>query len=214
MLQPNDVVLFQGDSITDCGRDREIDNNDSMAAWGRGYAALAGASLRANLPAYDLTVINRGVSGDQVPDLIARWDDDAIAHKPSLISILIGVNDEWRFHREGSGEGVPLDVFETGYRQVLDRSREAMPEVQFVLCEPFVLRCGGITDSWFPQFDQRRKIVETLAIEYDTRFVPFQQIFDEAVKHAPPEYWAPDGVHPTPAGHALMAQNWMRVVLG
>ncbi len=81
-----------------------------------------------------------------------------------------------------------------------------------VVCEPFVLRCGAVNDSWFPEFEQRRAVAEKLAVELKLTFVPFQQMFNEALKQAPANYWAGDGVHPTLAGHALMAKTWREVV--
>jgi lysophospholipase L1-like esterase len=44
------------------------------------------------------------------------------------------------------------------------------------------------------------------------RFVPLQAAFDARAAETGPEAWAKDGVHPTPAGHALIAQQWRAVV--
>jgi lysophospholipase L1-like esterase len=84
--------------------------------------------------------------------------------------------------------------------------------VRIVVCEPFVLRCGAVNDTWFPEFDQRRGVARKLADELKLTFVPFQTMFDKAVESAPPAYWAGDGVHPTLAGHALMAKTWREAV--
>ena len=81
-----------------------------------------------------------------------------------------------------------------------------------VVCEPFVLRCGAVNDQWFPEFDQRRAVARKLADEMGLTLAPFQSMFDKATKGAPPQYWAGDGVHPTLAGHALMAKAWRKVV--
>jgi len=200
------VILFQGDSITDAGRDKKGGAPNNTQGLGRGYPNLIGGALLADYPDKKLTVYNRGISGNKVPDLAARWQPDAIDLKPNILSILIGVNDIW--HKlSGRYDGTVAD-YETGYRQLLQQTLEKLPGVRLVICEPFVLRCGAVNDDWFPEFDQRRAAANKLAEEFKLDRVPFQTVFDEAVKLAPPEYWAGDGVHPTLAGHSLMAKTW------
>ena len=107
---------------------------------------------------------------------------------------------------------MPLDVYEATYRKLLDDARQANPKVRFVLCPPFVLRCGAVDDRWFPEITDRMAIVKQIARDYDAVLVDFQAAFDEAVKTTAPDYWAADGVHPTLAGHTLMAQTWVEAV--
>ncbi len=209
-LPENSVILFQGDSITDAGRDRKATAPNDPAALGRGYACLLAAALLADHPKAQLKVYNRGISGNKVPDLAARWEADALALKPKLVSILIGVNDIW--HKlAGRSQGTVAD-YETGYRALLERTVRELPGARIVVCEPFVLRCGAVNERWFPEFDERRAAARKLAESLKLCFVPFQAMFDRATGDAPPPYWAGDGVHPTLAGHALMAKTWRRVV--
>jgi lysophospholipase L1-like esterase len=209
-LEPGSVVLFQGDSITDAGRDRKQNGPNHGAGLGRGYPYLLAGMLLADHPAAQLKVFNRGISGNKVPDLAKRWQEDAIALAPSVLSILIGVNDIW--HKLGGRYDGTVEDYETGFRELLARTLKEIPGVRLIVCEPFVLRCGAVTEAWFPEFDQRRAVAKKLAGEMELCLVPFQSMFDEAVKHAPPAYWAGDGVHPTLAGHALMAKTWRAVV--
>jgi len=210
-LKPESVILFQGDSITDAGRDRNGGQPNNTRGLGRGYPALIAGGLLADYASARLTIYNRGISGNKVPDLAARWQADAVDLKPTILSILVGVNDIW--HKlNGRYDGTVAD-YETGYRQLLQRSLKEIAGVRLVVCEPFVLRCGAVSDSWFPEFDTRRAVAKKLADELKLEFVPFQTMFDEAVKQAPPAYWAGDGVHPSLAGHALMAKTW-RETLG
>lgn len=205
-LPQDAVVLFQGDSITDAGRDKNATAANHQGGLGDGYAMLLAAGLLADHAGSKLKIFNRGISGHKVPDLAARWQSDTVDLKPNVLSILIGVNDIW--HKlNGNYKGTVAD-YETGYRELLKKSVEAIPGVRLVICEPFVLRCGAINDKWFPEFDQRREVARKLAEEQKATLVPFQSMFDEAAKLAPPEYWAGDGVHPTLAGHALMAKTW------
>ena len=211
-LKKGDTVLYQGDSITDAGRDRGSQGNANQArALGTGYPMLLGCELLRDHAALGLQVYNRGISGHKVPDLDKRWQTDTLDLKPALLSILIGVNDIW--HKlNGNYDGTVSD-YETGFAALLTRTRQALPDVTIVVCEPFVLHCGAINDKWFPEFDQRRAAAKKVASEAGTIWVPFQTMFDEAVAAGtPPNYWAGDGVHPSLAGHSLMTQTWRKVV--
>lgn len=210
MIQPNSTILFQGDSITDTGRNREIAEANRGAALGSGYANLIASYLLQAHPNANLRFFNRGISGNRVTDLYARWKVDGINLQPDLISILIGVNDTW--HEFMYGNGVEVARYATIYRMLLDYTKQRLPDVQLVLCEPFVLKCGVVTDDWIAEMDERRQVVRQLAADYGAIFVPFQSMFDEALAQAEPAYWAADGVHPTPAGHRLMADRWLAAV--
>jgi lysophospholipase L1-like esterase len=211
MFAAGSRILFQGDSITDAGRDRTRREVNDAQALGRGYAYLAAARLLADQPRQGLMIWNRGISGNRVPDLLARWQTDCIDLQPDLVSILIGVNDLW--HKfDGRYTGSVAD-YEQGYRELIEQTQQAAPQAQLVLCEPFVLRCGVVTAKWFPEFDQRREVAGKLAREYRTLFVPFQSSLDRALADdSPPSYWTADGVHPTAAGHQLLADAWLGAV--
>ena len=211
MIPNNSTILFQGDSITDCGRNRDADGTpNDLCGLGHGYAMMAAAELLSTRPADALRVFNRGISGNRIVDLDARIKSDIIHLEPEVLSILIGVNDTW--HEYPGKNGVAVPKFERVYRELLTEIREALPKVKFVLCEPFVLKCGVVTDEWVAEMDQRRAVTCKLAQEFGAPFVQFQALFDEAVKLAPPAYWAADGVHPTAAGHMLMAKAWLKQV--
>ena len=208
-LKPGSVVLFQGDSITDAGRSRRNTRANNAQSLGNGYPFLIGCDLLRDRADESLKVYNRGISGNKVPDLQKRWKKDCIDLKPTVLSILIGVNDIW--HKlNGKYKGTVKD-YETGFRKLLKDTIAALPETRIIICEPFVLRCGAINDKWFPEFDERRAVAKKLAGELKLTFVPFQNMFDKATKTAKPNYWAGDGVHPSLAGHALMAKTWRAV---
>lgn len=204
------TILFQGDSITDVGRKYGIAEPNKPKALGNGYVKLIVNELLKRTPTDSFACYNRGISGNRVVDLYARWKVDGVNLQPDLISILIGVNDTW--HEFGSQNGVEVDRYETVYRLLLDYTLEKLPDVQLVLCEPFVLPCGVVTDEWQGEMDQRREIVHKLAQQYGSLFVPFQSMFTTALEQHPAPYWAEDGVHPTNAGHQLMADLWLDVV--
>lgn len=208
-LAEGSVILFQGDSITDAGRARDRTAANDPGGLGNGYPFLIGASLLRDHASRGLKVLNRGISGNKVPDLKARWQEDCIALKPTLLSVLIGVNDIW--HKLGGRYDGTVEDYENGLSDLIEETQTALPETRIVLCEPFVLRCGAVNDQWFPEFDQRRKAAARVAQKLSLDWVPFQSMFDDAVRRAEPEAWAGDGVHPTLAGHALMAETWRKV---
>lgn len=212
ILAKDCTILFQGDSITDAGRNkgREDSVNDS-AALGKGYVHLIAARLLADRPSDGLQIYNRGISGNKVYQLAERWQKDCLDLKPDVLSILIGVNDIWHT-LNGNYDGT-VEKYENDYRALLERTRRELPEVVLVICEPFVLRCGAVNEKWFPEFDRYRASAEKVSQEFDTLFVPYQSMFDEASKQAPPSHWAADGVHPTMAGASLMAQTWLKSVV-
>lgn len=204
-LRPGAVILFQGDSVTDAGRNKTKPGAFEDKALGNGYAALIAGELLAENPGLELRIFNRGISGNKVPDLAARWQEDAIALQPAVLSILVGINDLWHTIAFGSHYKGTLEDYERGYRELLVRSQKEMPGVRLVVCEPFTLR------EW-PAFVPYRAVARKLADELKLTFVPFQSAFDEAVKSAPAAFWLWDGIHPTLSGHALMARTWRKAV--
>jgi len=159
-------------------------------------------------PGGALRFYNRGISGNKVPDLQQRWTTDTIDLKPDVLSILIGVNDFW--HKLDHGYNGTVQDYEQQYNALLDATREALPHVHVIVLEPFVLRTGAVDARWFPEFDQRRAAAARVAARARATFVPLQTVFNQQARAAPPEYWASDGVHPTPAGHAVIAEQWRR----
>ncbi|WP_353127499.1 SGNH/GDSL hydrolase family protein [Parapedobacter pyrenivorans] len=210
-IQENDVILFQGDSITDAGRDKNNDAPNNNGALGNGYALLAAADLlRAHAPK-QLKIYNKGISGNKVHQLDARWEDDCVAIKPNILSILIGVNDYWHT-LSGNYDGT-IQVYRDDYRKLLDRTLKALPNVKLVIGEPFAVNnVKAVTDAWWPAFDEYRHAAQEIAHAYNAAFVPYQRVFDEASKTVAPSYWTGDGVHTTLAGAQLMAEAWLAVV--
>ncbi len=212
-LKESNTILFQGDSITDAGRNREGKDPNNQSALGGGYAFLAAADLLNTFAAKNLKVYNKGISGNKVYQLADRWQSDCLDMKPSVLSILIGVNDYWHKHN-GNYNGT-VEIYEKDFRALLKRTREALPEVKLVICEPFaVLGCRAVDKTWFPEFDLYRASARKLASEFDAIFIPYHEIFAKASKMVPPNYWTGDGVHPSIAGAKLMAEAWMKYVFG
>ena len=202
-LKKGGVMVFQGDSITDAGRNKKEPKPNEQKSFGKGYAWMAASQLLISNPAHQLTLHNRGISGNKVHQLADRWDKDCLELKPDALSILIGVNDIWH-GLNGRYDGT-AKTYEDDFNQLIERTKKSLPKVQLVICEPFVLKCGAVNDKWFPEFDKYRAAAKKIAESHHAVFVPFQSMFDEAVKYAPPNHWAGDGVHPSSHGASLMA---------
>ncbi|MBE7172741.1 MAG: SGNH/GDSL hydrolase family protein [Williamsia sp.] len=212
-LQPGDVVLFQGDSITDAGRKKDEKGSNNTAALGSGYAMLAGSELLLRHAGKNLQVYNKGISGNKVYQLAERWDADCLQLQPKVLSILIGVNDFW--HTLTNGYKGTIETYRKDFTALLDRTKEKLPGVQLIIGEPFaVTGIKAVDDKWYPAFNDYREAARQIADKYDAVFIPYQKIFDKAQKSAPGAYWTGDGVHPTLAGAKLMAQAWLEAVKG
>jgi lysophospholipase L1-like esterase len=209
----NLTILMQGDSITDAGRDRGAYYPNDGRGMGNGYVYQVVAEMLGKNPGKGFRFYNRGISGNKVYQLAERWQDDALQLNPDVLSILIGVNDFW--HTLSSGYKGTSDTFAADYRMLLDRTREALPDVKLMIGEPFAVKDGSaINESWYPEFNKYRAAVKKIAKDYDAVFVPYQEVFDSALKKAPAVYWCPDGVHPSIAGAWLMKEAWIRAFSG
>jgi lysophospholipase L1-like esterase len=210
-LNEKDVILFQGDSITDSGREKSKQLANSSGSFGGGYAFLAGAHLLNTYASKNLLIYNRGISGNKVFQLADRWQKDCFDLKPKLISILIGVNDFWHM-MDGKYDGT-VEKYENDYRQLLLLTKKMIPDAQLIIGEPFaVLGGSAVTEKWYPAFDAYRAAAKKLAEEFNSVFIPYQAIFDKAQLYAPAKFWTGDGVHPTMAGSSLMAEAWLNAV--
>ena len=178
---------------------------------GTGYVYLIAAGILKELAGHELTVYNRGISGNKVYQLAERWQEDCIDLEPDVLSILIGVNDYWHM-RQGRYDGTP-EVYERDFRELLIRTRESLPNIKLVICEPFILtETSAVDDSWTEPFRAYREIASKLAGEFNAVRVPFQQVFNDALAQAPATYWTGDGVHPSLAGCRLMADAWLEEI--
>lgn len=203
-------ILFQGDSITDCGRDR-----NSFYGMGNGYANFVKGCLGHDCPG-EYEFINRGISGNRVVDLYARIKLDFINLKPDYASIYIGVNDTW--HEISRENGVATAKFEKIYDMLIQEVQEACPGIKLMIIAPYVLEgpatCDTeeIPDRWMrfqKDVAEKAAVAKKLAAKYALPLVELQPAFDEACKKAPVTDWAYDGVHPTACGHEIIKRLWL-----
>ncbi|MEM9885843.1 MAG: SGNH/GDSL hydrolase family protein [Bacteroidota bacterium] len=202
-------ILFQGDSITDAGRSRGSYYPNAARGMGNGYVLHAATHLMGEQPKVDWKIYNRGISGHKVFQLANRWEDDALQLQPDVLSILIGVNDYWHtlsYNYEGT-----VSTYENDFAALLERTKKAIPKVKILIGAPFFLAEGTAieADKWQKQFPAYQAAAMQVAKDFDAVFIPYQKVFNEALKVAPTSYWCPDGVHPSMAGNYLMAQAWL-----
>ena len=198
------TILFQGDSITDAGRNKEASQD-----LGGGYPCLVGAKLGRRYPE-KYRFLNRGIGGNKVTDLIGRWKRDCINLQPDYLSILVGVNDVW--HELDWREGTDTETFTRVYDLLLELTVKALPETKILLMEPYVLEDAlepELREAFRSGVSKKREAVRKLAEQYHLPTVPLQDIFNSALKEAPALYWTAEGIHPTKAGHQIICDAWI-----
>ena len=189
------VNVFIGDSVTDCGRDIEPPFGDGYVREIARSGALSGQ------------IINVGTSGHRLIDLEKRWQVDVLEHKPTLVSVAIGINDTWR--RYDDNDPTSLEDFRERYLRVLQTTKAAF-KPQFVLCEPFLLAVRDEMNTWREDLDPKIEVVHEMAKEFDAVLVPFDKYLNELALTIPMVEIAEDGIHPTVFAHAEMAKLWLK----
>ena len=205
-IKNHSLVLFQGDSITDAGRNRDDGNH-----MGNGYAMFTAAWYSALYPHKKIHFLNRGISGDRTRNLIARWDEDCLEIKPDVLSIMIGVNDTWR--KFDSNDPTSAEQFEENLHILLKKTQAAL-SCKIIIMEPYILPYPEDRAKMREDLDQKIHACRNIARAYGTEYLPLDGIFAQAATKREPAYWAGDGIHPTAAGHALIAQEWLKLVCG
>ena len=201
------TILFQGDSITDAGRNRGRYYANDGGGMGGGYVHHTVTHLLGKYPEKNYRFYNRGISGHKVFQLADRWEDDCLQLRPDVLSVLIGVNDYW--HTLDFGYEGTVEIYENDFRKLLASTKKELPEVQFIICEPFAVEGGSAISERWAAFHGYRHVAKAIAKDVGAVFIPFHSVFDEALKLAPAEYWCPDGVHPSMAGAYLMKEAWV-----
>ena len=190
-------ILFQGDSITDAGRDRSDIHN-----LGNGYVKYASELIKNRHPDAEFEFINLGIAGECAKDLRARWQKDCIEHQPDVVSILVGINDTWHYI-DPELEAIPHEYFEECYRFLLTEIKEKT-HARIIMIEQFILHAPGV-DAFHPDLDPKIQITRKLAREFADVFIPMDSYFAANCVGIEPTKWAADCVHPTEAGARLIA---------
>ena len=187
-----EVILFQGDSITDCGR-----NRNDLYHLGDGYVS----DLKESFP--NQILINKGISGDRTEELMNRWDEDVIIHKPDILTLLCGVNDVWHYYH--FGKPIDKETFKSNYIKLIEQTRSKLPQTMMALIEPFSFQIGAFHPTWRPMLDEFIEVVRMLAKTYDLPLIKMDDHMKSWEKTYGREALLGDGVHPTELGHQMIA---------
>lgn len=198
-------ILFQGDSITDCGRNRH-DFHDL----GPGYPKYVAEMLCEVYPDIEFEFINRGISAHKTRDLVNRWDEDAIAHDPDIITILIGINDTW--HCIENQEWIPAEEYEANYRKLLEDIK-SKTNAKIVILEQYLVPMIG-TEGFHTDLEEKINLTRKVARDYADRYVPLNGLFASACVMEGVDKWTVEGVHPTDNGHRLIAEYCFDALCG
>jgi acyl-CoA thioesterase I len=193
------TVLFTGDSVTDCGR-----RLTATAPLGQGYVAMVAEQLAAEGECTH--VINTGIRGNRSQDLAGRWDEDVLSHEPSVVSVLVGINDTWR--KFDQDDPTSVQDYERSYRSMLTRT-SAKGNISLVLVEPFLLPVLPGQQEWLKDLEPKIAVVRNLADEYGAVLLNAHELMSAAALQYGAAALAPDGVHPSPAGHRILAASWL-----
>ncbi len=208
-FQPNQTLLFIGDSITDCER-----REPCYSPLGCGYVHFAANFLQARFPDLLLNIENRGIGGDSTVDLLDRWDADCIQLRPDIVSLMIGINDLWRKFgetEETRQRHIPPTAYEQNMRTLLGRTRDEC-RAQLILMEPFMF-CEDPANTMLAELPVYIDIVHKLADEFDATLVPVHANYVQLQNKRDADQWADDTVHPYEWAHAWIAQQWLNAVL-
>jgi acyl-CoA thioesterase I len=205
MFRDGQVILFQGDSITDCERDRS-----DIASLGGGYPSVVAKLYHTLFPEAKVTFVNKGISGDRITNLLENYEEGLKAIRPDFLSILIGINDTWR--RYDNNDPTSAEDFEKNYRKLLTKVKKDLPECKIIIIEPFVLNSLPDRASWREDLDPKIQVVRKLAKEFADYYIPLDGIYAKyEVEHYSCEQLAADGVHPTALGHSIIAAEYLKI---
>ncbi|MBR6410912.1 MAG: SGNH/GDSL hydrolase family protein [Clostridia bacterium] len=198
-------ILFQGDSVTDAGRDRS-----NIHDMGESYPKYASAMIADAFPDTEFEFVNLGISGNRTEHLVQRLQSDFIDIQPDIVSIMIGINDVWHHYMADHGIETTDEAFEQNYRTVLTAIKEKT-HAKILIIEPYLLYTPD-KEIFRPEFDRKIAIVRKLAREFADRYLPTDGLFAAASVLEPPTYYSPDGVHPNAEGACFIGERYLEAI--
>jgi lysophospholipase L1-like esterase len=183
--------LFQGDSVTDCHRNRSL-----PGSMGDGYVSLLSQTKKG------IKFVNKGVSGERTHDLVMRWTEDLMSTQPDYLTLLIGVNNIW--HQYLLNRPSFLYEFSHHIKYMLNQVKRLFPDTKTLILSPFLFECGVVEQAWIHELDQQISELKSIANDYHLPFLDLHELFKKS-KLSPIQI-AEDGVHPTQLGHQIIAQ--------
>ncbi len=195
-------IVFLGDSITDCERDRSNENS-----LGNGFVKILADKLHPIYPDMDIQLINKGISGNEVCDLLARLKKDCIELKPDAAVVMIGINNV--NHQFKYGKQLDLKQFERDFRELLTRIKEA--GIVLIVLEPFLMPAPDKL-RMRPLFNKELEIIHRISVELADEFVAYDEVFNGLAVSIKYTNYSEDGVHPTHRGSRLIADTAIKAI--
>ena len=207
VFNDGDTVLVAGDSITDCER------RTAYAPYGNGYVAFFIDLAAAAAPQVNVRYVNKGIGGDTVLDLEARWQDDVIREKPNWLSVMIGIND---LDRTLTGQrNVEPEIFARTYNSILERAVDEC-DSRLILVDPFFLSTDRSGKSFRTRYldglASYIAIVDELSEKYGAMHLKMQDVFKNHLRYRPADYFCAEPVHPSRTGHQIIAWELLNLV--
>lgn len=202
MLTKDGVIVIQGDSITDAGRFGDPEQ------LGGGYARMVAKYIENFYPDLSMKVYNKGISGNRSGDLVRRWQTDTIELKPTVVTILIGINDTWRAF--DSGDPTAVETYAANCENIMKQTKDA--GATLIILEPFAVPTGVVNDAWRTDLEPKIHALRKLSLKYADAYIPLDGIFYGLSAETAPELWTADGVHPSAAGHRIIAKELIKVL--
>ena len=210
LLKPHSKLLFIGDSVTDCERARPV-GEGLFGATGKGYVTQVDGLLSATYPAHGIRVVNMGISGQQAPHLVDRWQTDVIALKPDWVVVMIGINDVWRqfdIPRQPEQHVLPK-AYEAALERMAKQTKSAVTGLVFMT--PFFIEANP-ADAMRARMDEYGTIVKKIAKKHGALVVDTQAAFNRVLEHMHSAAIAWDRIHPNHIGHTILARAFLDAV--
>lgn len=202
-------IVFIGDSITSAARDFALGGEGAgQNAYGDGYVRVVKSMIEAFYPERRIRVTNRGIGGNTIRHMAARWADDVLALNPDWLSVMIGINDVWRQFDSPMQKEIHVypEEYLTTYRNILQQVRPRLEGL--VICSPYVID-DNPNDPMRRRMDEYREMSALIAREFDAIYVDAQAPFDAYLNHQHSNHLCADRIHPSSTGHMLIARAWL-----
>ena len=216
-IKDNSVILFQGDSITDCLRTYDGDFGSGMVQKteiGYGYPYMVKNYVDTFFPESGIKIYNRGISGNTSTDLVNRWKEDCLDLKPDYLSILIGINDVSRRYNEGDTKITTLLEYENNLRLIIDQTKKVNEECSIILLEPFLIPCSKERDRFREDLDLKIQVLRKISREHNAIYIPLDGIFSSICTNIElAKELSHDCIHLSKKGHSILARSWIDEVV-
>lgn len=208
-LSQNDFILFTGDSVTDCGRQRPVGQGELFDALGNGYVRLINTLVQAFVPQLNLRIENTGFSGNNILQLKERWQSDVADLHPDWISVLIGINDVYsQFHSPFIPEWhVSLETYSNTLDQLVSSTEKSVKGI--FLMSPFIID-PNVNDEVRKMLALYNAEIKNTAKHHNCIYIDLQKAFDEYCENRHCSFLTLDKIHPNMIGSMLIAREFLK----